>query len=1328
MSQIPITTYPGMVYPGQYQAPEGPFGQLGRTPMFGGDPGHRYTGPFNVQLPGPMGAVAGAVAPMLLNQLMAGTNRSPYQFLPAQSLYDQMLANQYFAGQQQAMQVASRRDTDQMAATFAGMTRLLTGRDPNAAEQARNRRFAGGIANQMPLLMQFLGPDLIDALHGSRGSATVMAQQVHAALQTGADPLTGQIGFSGASAGMLSQELFERLYGANANPAAMRGLSAGQAGLLFNELNARGALGPTSGSLSFRDRVAAIGEDYRDALARRERAAQFGPVPGSIEREIDIARNRVADEGTIARIAERLPDIVARRDRGEIVTGQQMEEARARVRNTRERILREPNLTQDELKGLDGGEDIMRSGDADRLSRRLKNMAGAVKAMRDIFGDMGRPNAPMREIINGLDQLTQGGLATMSPGDLERVVRRTQALARNTGIGMQGMMALSSQGAAHADRLGLDRSFALSTAHGAAAFGASAQQTLRPDLPAWGVLDAERLTVADQQLRAGAAASPVANQLNAVLRMQDEGLIAPTVAGRAPANEVQAVAQAVRQGQATYTWQGRTRSVSISRDQMQAMLQRDENVSEATFFNVLQDRRGNQEFGQRYNTADTVRQVQRDEIVNNLGGRAIGSSLVGQLDNDRVNGREALRAGGINLDQGQFREMLENVGVSVARGYMEMSPEDIRDPARRQNRFNTLIRQGLSEQLRQRMPNAGHDEIAAATDALIQRMGPRGMERLGSTSWSSLNQAIQADPRYSIYGSAQGLHQLHYRPTHAAAAARRRQAEAEGLTQSALSGLGGDGPVSRFVDAITNARPNTPLREILAEGLGGVDLTAIADTSTTGPIAQLIGLVRENRELDPNKPADFQTMQQNATVLRGLVNGGDDARAAVTTLRQRQQAGMQVNPDLIRALETSAGNGQGIAATLRQAGYINDAQVSTASVRSTAEAGRTAATQLAGLRTPEFRALTAAERASRTKEAQESGSGFVTSALRRSGELLADDRSMEQLGAGGLALIQRSQQQSSRLQEMARAAGDRLGRTVSVGELLSGGTGITTAETAQANTVMGELQASWTEIERRRNFQQMPGTGTGENLTRAARTEQEKKDTKAEADFRSQFTERSGAQAIAADPQARRADANNDGRATVEEQRAADVVDRLAAMAPTTEQRERLRIDSNRQRLIQEVMAGGDRSIALDRGLRAGENLARTALGQGLYGQNRTYDQLTVEERNNAGTLLDQAIAQGRITAPRDVADIRRMQEDRRPLENFGTGVGPDAIAQDALRRVGQFQGQRDGQAPGSGGDKEVKVKITGGNITVNPNGTVNVDVNGTSWLDQIMAAFGAGS
>jgi hypothetical protein len=364
-------------------------------------------------------------------------------------------------------------------------------------------------------------------------------------------------------------------------------MSAGQAGILLNELQARGMLGKPMGLLSVNE--------------------QRSMLPRSLSPD------------AINRLAEQLPAVQKILKGGGTPDEDVLKAARKQIQDSHSKLI-DPTvkLNQTDLEKLPGAQDIIRAGDAERISQKLSNLSGAVKAMRDIFGDMGNPNAPMREIINGLDALTQGGLATMSPGQIEMMVRKTHTLAKQTGLGVEGMMALTTQNAELADRLGLDRSFAVTAAQQAAAFGAAAGDRLHLDRPVWGALTKEQLTLGDQQLRMHAASSPLANQMNALMRMSDTGMIKPNAG-----SELAAMTDAIRRGDTQYSFGGRKKDIATPHAQLIRMLREDGGLGETEAYAILHDIKGNQEFGLKHNTTDTIRRIQTDETVRRIDRKSV---------------------------------------------------------------------------------------------------------------------------------------------------------------------------------------------------------------------------------------------------------------------------------------------------------------------------------------------------------------------------------------------------------------------------------------------------------------------------------------------------------------------------------------------------------------------------------------------------------------------------------------------------------------------------------------------------------------------------------
>ena len=1229
----PITTWPGFTPPAYHGM--SPFD---RMPMFGGDNGPRYTGPMNVNS-GSYGPLLQALAPQLLQMLM-GNSHMPTQFFPEQNVYDQIQANKFYEANQKAMAVAARRDTGAIENTIGGITQMMTGQPLTDVQQARNHRIAGGISQYMPILTQLLGPDLIDQLHGSRGSATIFAQQIHQAMRTSVDPVTGGVGYSGESAGRLAQETFEQLFGQGADIGAMKGMSAGQAGMLVNELQTRGMLGQPLGTLPIAE--------------RRSR------LPRSLTDDV------------VNRLAEQLPEVQKIVNEGGTPNDDVLSAACSTIRSTHSRLT-DPTakLTEQDIEKLPGASEIIRAGDADRIKQRLGNLSGAVKAMRDIFGDMGNPNAPMREIMNGLDALTQGGMATMSPGELEMMVRKTHSIAKQTGIGMEGMIALTTQNAGLADQLGLDRSFAVSAAQQSALFGAAAGDRLRLDMPAWGALTKEQLTLGDDRLRMHAAASPLANQLNAAMRLADSGMATP-----AEGTELASFFKAVREGQSQYDFGGEKRDIVMPHARFTQMLERDAGVKGSEAYAVLMDTTGNQEFGQRYNTTNTVRRVQTNDAARRMLQPTVGNRIRGVLADDKID--ELLQAEGVVKNQRDFRTMMQQVSGDVSRDFFKMSNDKVRTQEGRQKALGESFRARLTENIGKRMPQADQEEIDAVTNKVIEQMGgQKSIGDMGTVLEASINALAASHPQYK---SIIGLHNLLSQDAMAQAESRGRQAEVETITTSAMAGLGAADPVRRIVDVFQNAKPDTTLKDAMIQAMGGVSNDVINAADPQGGLAQVFGLVKQNNALNPNDPAHLTQIRQNAGMIRGLVEGGEAAAAQMRLLdASRDENGKFKigNDNLYRQLEFASKRGSDTS-LLGDLGYQLSAKVSTSQVKATNDRG-----DLADKLWKEGKL---------TEESKSTISSYVQGARERGRQLLDDERSMMIIGRGGLELVHGAISQSDKLQELAAEQSKKLGRTVDISELMLGGKGIDKATQQQAGELFNASRKQWAEIEKRRNYGMLPGKGDDPaNKRRAAMTEQEKEDLEEQKDFVKRFS--------------------------TAESRAAEVMDRLAKLA-TPEQRDRMNVDVNRESIIKAITEG-DRGISLNRAIHSRNELLEMGLKKGVFGKKTKLNELTDGERNSVSDKLKTAgLSEDELT------DVERLQRTAAPLMDFGSSTTkPGDFTQETLRKV---RSSATSQASPAVNTQDQKLEVTvRGTVTQRSDGLADLSLEGRGLMDHVNNTVG---
>jgi len=185
---------------------------------------------------------------------------------------------------------------------------------------------------------------------------------------------------------------------------------------------------------------------------------------------------------------------------------------------------------QDELARMraGGASDMrLRNFDAQKVKDSLNEYAGAVKAMQEIFGADGRPNAPMRELITALEGLTGGAMRRLGGPRAAEMIRTTYNLAQGAGYNLQGLTAITMQGQQEAMRAGLDPLIgALAVQEGLAAEQAYAAMGLG-NRPGWNNISRQEF---GQQARAaylGAAGSARGNEFGILARLSSAGAIRP---------------------------------------------------------------------------------------------------------------------------------------------------------------------------------------------------------------------------------------------------------------------------------------------------------------------------------------------------------------------------------------------------------------------------------------------------------------------------------------------------------------------------------------------------------------------------------------------------------------------------------------------------------------------------------------------------------------------------------------------------------------------------------------------------------------------------------
>jgi hypothetical protein len=704
------------------------------APMFGNVAPPSYVPDFN---PGFLGGnpLLAMGANALLGNFFAGQGYLPARFSPGVNFADQQFAKDYFLQHQQALATAAAADRAADVERIRGMF-LAAGRPFDAQARQFAGTLAGGIEAAAPILAQ-IAPDFLDATGGRQGRAVVLADALHRGGRTAVDPITGRTGFSGQTAGALAAEVGRRLVGPGGDPTAFRGLSQGQVGLLYEELQARGLVGAAAAAPP----AAAIAADR--GLVERALSASLSTNPGLVRRLVDAQARR--GDRAIGGLLEH-------------------EQVAALAANPQSALAAVEAIRRESPAGE---AELLRDADARRISKRLKSLSGAVQAMKDIFGDAGHPDAPMQQVVQKLDDLTQGGLAAMDPARLERLVRLTQATARNTGLGIDAVTGLAAQIAGTSDAIGLSRRFALPLAVSAGQFGRAWGDAPQAGTPSFFDMTQERATLLDAQLRARASASGLANQLGVVARIDDITRL------RGPAR---ALADAIKAGRTTFG--PNNRSVFLSEAEFRATM-RASGVDEATLQQFSTQRGANQEAIEKYGLGDLVRDNAQAADIRGF----LAQSQRGSFAALGLNDRQAARA-----------------AQAATATLMTMDEQARRDAGKRDAAVAAAVRRALG--------------------------GARGisedqLRRAAESGFGAFNEFVRRDPR--LQGYETGLNAIEMQDPRQAQRRRRVEEEARASAEihSALAGVGQAGVVQRLADVLRD--PNVKgFGDVAAQALGGV--------------------------------------------------------------------------------------------------------------------------------------------------------------------------------------------------------------------------------------------------------------------------------------------------------------------------------------------------------------------------------------------------------------------------------------------------------------------------------------------------------------------------
>jgi hypothetical protein len=809
-----------------YQQPGQLFNQIagGYAPIVTGRQHIPRTGmegvPFMNQ-PGMVGMGMQMMVAPQMQKMMGGYGMAPMGVGHGQNIADTMRNQQFTQMQQQAMDQMKGQEQQGLMRAFRGMS-AVSGTPFGVQQRRAAASLAESGASFAPIMAQ-MAPDLMDQLGGMRGSPTVMAYRMAQASRYRIDPVTGMMGQSADTVASQAKGMFREMY-EGGDIAQMRGISAGQLGGMYDSMTRRGMI--QGSGMSLRDETSAA-------------LVQMGQDdPANLRR---VARDQLGEDFEMPQSMSKL-------------SAEQMDK------------LRSAPEVSDKLRGFD----------AERIKRSLKQYVDVVGAMKDIFGELGQPNAPMSQLINGLEALTQGGVGQIDPGRLNMMVRTTSELAQQSGMSLDAGLAMQQHAAGRLQQLGMSPLHAVQAAQGGMAFRAAFNAEGGAATPAWGRYNADQMTQLDTNLRAQAASSEQANRLAVMMRMRTAS------GGFEEGSTAEAMSNAIMSGQTEFKdpTTGNMRSTNMRGGQFASIMMgakgvggSDLGLTEGGLARMMNQRPVNEEFIMRHGIVDQVRRQQTGNTRGFIAARY----------------RESLRntLEGQGMDKEEANKIASSAALNIANRVGSLSNSEFADNATRKNEIARI----MEEEVRQ----AGGGEVA---------------DMAGEGVWGvAADQAfgtVDAGLRRLMGTGYQNIHAVTNERNMAVTQKMQQQARFNAQVKDALQPLGGGSILRRGVQALQDAGPDANFGEILGKAIGGVNTKDIRK-NLEAPMQELINAKRRLEDLQqqhtnaPDNASKTRIMREIESQY-GIVKGFATKLANIGA-----EHGIYADENLVTADEASMG-------------------------------------------------------------------------------------------------------------------------------------------------------------------------------------------------------------------------------------------------------------------------------------------------------------------------------------------------------------------------------------------------------------------------------------